>query len=309
MNSMILMAFTIMVGGVFLLLDLSPFDLIDDLSKLKPKKKESLKKRIEYLTKKRKRKGIKSMIQEAKMVLNATNKTDRFTGLLIGSLMMFVGGIYISIIMNNLFMIPVLSIGFALLPFWYVRIIAIRWRKELNSELETALSIITTSYLRSDSIITAIEENINYINPPVYDVFRIFLTQSKLINSNIKIALENLKSGIDSAVFHEWVDALIDCREDKNIKHTLVPIVSKLSDMRIVSGELDYLMYEPVKEFVSMAVLLVGNIPLMYMLNRDWYNTLMYTTVGKGVLAMSASALFISLGAIIRLTKPVEYRR
>jgi len=206
-------------------------------------------------------------------------------------------------------MIPVLSVGFALLPFWYVRIIAIRWRKELNSELETALSIITTSYLRSDSIITAIEENINYINPPVYDVFRIFLTQSKLINSNIKIALENLKSGIDSAVFHEWVDALIDCREDKNIKHTLVPIVSKLSDMRIVSGELDYLMYEPVKEFVSMAVLLVGNIPLMYMLNRDWYNTLMYTTVGKGVLAISASALFISLGAIIRLTKPVEYRR
>jgi len=309
MNSMILMAFTIMVVGAFLLLDLSPFDLIDDLSKLKPKRKESLKTRVEYLTKKRKKKGIKSMIQETKMVLNTTNKSDRFTGLLIGSLMMFVGGIYISIIMNNFFMIPVLSVGFALLPFWYVRIIAIRWRKELNSELETVLSIITTSYLRSDSIITAIEENINYINPPVYDVFRIFLTQSKLINSNIKIALENLKSGIDSAVFHEWVDALIDCREDKNIKHTLVPIVSKLSDMRIVSGELDYLMYEPVKEFVSMAVLLVGNIPLMYMLNRDWYNTLMYTTVGKGVLAISASALFISLGAIIRLTKPVEYRR
>lgn len=309
MDSMISMAFTIMVVGAFLLLDLSPFDLLDDLLKLKPRKKESLKTRVEYLTKKRKRKGIKSMIEETKMVLNATNRTDRFTGLIIGALIMFVGGIYISIIMNNLFMIPVLSVGFALLPFWYVRIIAIRWRKELNSELETALSIITTSYLRSDSIITAIEENINYINPPVYDVFRIFLTQSKLINSNIKIALENLKSGIDSAVFHEWVDALVDCREDKNIKHTLVPIVSKLSDMRIVSGELDYLMYEPVKEFVSMAVLLVGNIPLMYMLNRDWYNTLMYTTVGKGVLAMSASALFISLGAIIRLTKPVEYRR
>ena len=38
--------------------------------------------------------------------------------------------------------------------------------KELNAELETALSIITTSYLRSEDILSAFEENINYINPP-----------------------------------------------------------------------------------------------------------------------------------------------
>jgi len=211
--------------------------------------------------------------------------------------------------MDNMFLIPVLAIGFALLPFWYVKFTATKWKKALNNELETALSVITTSYMRSESIITAIDENIHYLNPPVHDVFKMFLTQTKLINSNVKIALEGLKAKIDSAVFHEWVDAVIDCQEDKNLKSTLAPIVSKLSDMRIVSAELDYLLYEPVKEFVSMAILLVGNIPLIYFLNRDWFNTLMFTDIGKFVLAICGIVIFISLAGVVSLSKPVEYKR
>ena len=37
----------------------------------------------------------------------------------------------------------------------------------MNNEIETGLSIITSSYLRSESMITAVEENIHYLNPPV----------------------------------------------------------------------------------------------------------------------------------------------
>lgn len=38
---------------------------------------------------------------------------------------------------------------------------------------------------------------------------------------------------------------MIVCQEDKTFKTTPTPIISKLSDVRIVSAELDYLMYEP----------------------------------------------------------------
>lgn len=47
--------------------------------------------------------------------------------------------------------------------------------------------------------------------------------------------------------------------------------------MRIVSADLDYLLYAPVKEFITMAVLLIGNIPLIYVLNKSWFQTLVYT--------------------------------
>jgi len=309
LKMMLLVAFMGMVMGLFLVLDISPYDFILALPKLKNTKEKSLALKIKELTSKKKKKGLKLLIDETKAILKATGKEAKFTMILITSFSLMVLGLFLSILMNNLFLIPVLAIGFSLLPFWYVRFTSIRWKKELNSELETALSIITTSYLRSESIITAIEENVDYINPPVQDVFKAFLTQTKLINANIKMALSGLKTKIESSVFHEWVDALIDCQEDKNIKSTLTPIVSKLSDMRIVSAELDYLLYEPIKEYVTMALLLIGNIPLMYFLNKDWYHTLMFTGIGKVVLAICGTVIFVSLAAVIKLSRPIEYKR
>ncbi len=175
--------------------------------------------------------------------------------------------------------------------------------------METALSIITTSYLRNESIITAVQENFSYLNPPIYNVFQSFLTQAKMINVNVKQALEDMKPKLNQYVFAEWVEAMIACQEDKTLKSTLQPIISKLSDMRNVTAELDYLMYEPLKEFITMALLLVANIPLIYFLNRNWYQVLVGTSMGKGILAVCAFVVVVSFAAVIRLTKPIEYKR
>ncbi len=309
MNTMIFIAFIGMSTGLFLILGMTPLSFVEETSKRFQKEDDSLLSRIQKVKGKRKKRGPSKLIEDTKVILEATNKSNQFTKIIIVSLCLMVLGAFSAVSMNNLFLVPVLTIGFSLIPFWYIKFTATRWKKELNNELETTLSIITTSYLRSESILTAIDENIEYIHPPVYDVFRAFLTQTRLINANMKRALENLKKEVDSAVFHEWVDAVIACQEDKNLKSTLTPIVSKLSDMRIVSGELDYLLYEPVKEFVTMAVLLVANIPLMYFLNRDWYNTLLYHTIGQVVLAFCATVLFVAIAGVVHLSKPVEYRR
>jgi hypothetical protein len=195
------------------------------------------------------------------------------------------------------------------LPFWYLIFTSHSYKKQMNAEMETALSIITTSYLRNESIITAVQENISYLNPPIYNVFQSFLTQSKMINVNVKQALEDMKPKLNHYVFAEWVEAMVACQEDKTLKSTLQPIISKLSDMRNVTAELDYLMYEPLKEFITMALLLVANIPLIYFLNRNWYQVLVGTAMGKGILAVCAFVVVVSFAAVIRLTKPIEYKR
>ena len=153
------------------------------------------------------------------------------------------------------------------------------YKKLMNNEIETGLSIITSSYLRSESMITAVEENIHYLNPPVADVFRGFLAETNMISADVKQALSNMKPKLDNYVFREWVDAAIACQDDKSLKSTLTPIIGKLSDMRIVAAELDYLLYEPFKEFITMAFLLIGNIPLLYFLNKDWYDVLVNAAV------------------------------
>lgn len=309
MSLLLFIAFIGMGMGGFVIFRIPPLEFADSIIKCFGRKDHSIKARIKAATKKKKVKGIRLIIQETKETLEATNKRSNFSILCIASLALFVGGIFVSIAMTNMFLIPVLAVGFALLPFWYVLFTASFYKKQLNSELETSLSVITASYLRTESIITAVDENITYLNPPVVDVFKGLLNQTRLINSNVRFAIEALKEKIKNDVFHEWCDALISCQEDKNLKSTLLPIVSKLSDVRSVTSELEYLLYEPMKEFITMAILLIGNIPLLYFLNRNWFNTLMFHPVGKMILAITGVVISVSLAGVIRLSKPIEYKR
>ena len=245
----------------------------------------------------------------SKEMMILTGRGGKFAALCALSLFLAAMGAVICIVIQNYFMLPVLAAGMGLVPFWYVLFTSHSYKKLMNNEIETGLSIITSSYLRSESMITAVEENIHYLNPPVADVFRGFLAETGMISADVKQALSNMKPKLDNYIFREWVDAAIACQDDKSLKSTLTPIIGKLSDMRIVAAELDYLMYEPFKEFITMAFLLVGNIPLLYFLNKDWYNVLVNTGFGKGILAVCLLVLLISFAAVIRLTKPVEYKR
>lgn len=309
MTFLIMLAFMGLVAGSFVLLGLSPLEFVQSLSRPIKSRKISIGKQIEEIRTPKKLRGIRKTIAEAKEILALTGKSGKFGTLCVLSLSLMTAGILLSALLDNYFMIPVAAVGMALLPFWYVLFTANAYKKQMNTELETALSIVTTSYLRNESILTSVEENLAYMNPPVADVFRDFLVQSKLISVNIKQALEAMKPRLDSHVFREWVDAMIACQEDRTMKSTLTPIISKLSDMRVVSAELDYMMYEPLKEFITMALLLLCNIPLIYFLNREWYSVLVHTGFGKAILAVCGGVVFVSLAAVIRLTKPIEYKR
>ena len=309
MAFLIILAFVGFLAGIFLLLNMSPFEFLENLTKSFSGRRKPLAKQIEEVNNPKELKGIRRTISETKEVLEMTGKSGKFAALCALSFFLMVVGILFCVLIGNYFMLPVLAVGMALIPFWYIMFTSHSYKKMMNSEIETALSVITTSYLRSESIITAVEENIEYLHPPVSDVFRSFLAQTSVISTDVKQALLNMKPKLKNYIFHEWIDAAVACQDDKTLKSTLTPIIEKLSDMRVVSAELDYMMYEPLKEFITMALLLVGNIPLLYFLNKDWYSTLMNTGVGQAILAVCVLTLFISFAAVVRLTKPVEYKR
>jgi hypothetical protein len=104
------------------------------------------------------------------------------------------------------------------------------------AELETALSVITTAYLRTENFQQAVEENVRYLHPPVQEVFQRFLMRIKHIDPDMDAALTDLKAAIDNEVWREWCDAVMACQTDRSLKSILTPIVSKLSDMRVVNA-------------------------------------------------------------------------
>lgn len=212
-------------------------------------------------------------------------------------------------LIDNVFLVPIFAISFCLLPFIYAKTAISYYDKHIEQELETALSIVTTSYIRSDDIVSAVRENFSYLKPPIKVIFKSFLGDATVISSDIKKALFKLKEKIDNQIFKEWVDTLIQCQEDRTIKDTLLPVVSKLTDLRIVNNELKTMLYEPRKEYFSMMAMVVGNIPLLYMLNKDWFYTLINALPGKIVSALCGVVILITAILMTKYTKPIEYRR
>ena len=309
MTAIQLLACAGLIVGAFLLLGLKPVEFTDNLFAFLLHPKSSIREDIKTSTGRRKVGPLRREIKDAQDVLEMTGRGSRFSLICAASLALFCMGGSFAILLGNFFMAPVLAVGFMFLPFWYVKLTANHYKRDVSSELETALSVVTTAYLRTEDIVTAVEENIGYLNPPVSKVFRDFLMQIKLVNPDVEAALKSMKGRIDNEVFREWCDALCDCQHDRSLKTTLTPIVAKLSDMRNVNAELEYMIAEPRKEFLIMVIFVVGNIPLMYLLNKDWYHVLMHTPLGQIILAITAAVIFVSAGFVVKLTRPIEYRR
>ena len=57
-----------------------------------------------------------------------------------------------------------------------------------------------------------------------------------------------------------------------------------------------------------MMFLVLCNIPLLYVLNKSWFETLIFTFPGKITLAICAAVILYSFTRIMQLSKPIEYK-
>lgn len=301
------------VSGTFLVLGLTPKEFAAGAAGIVRRgkagaKAKPLRKQLEI---KHKKSGniIRSLITDARAVILYGGMAGGMKRLAVLSGICAAVGITVAALLKNIYLVPSLGIGFASIPFIYLKITGYRIRHALNDELETALSIVTTTYIRCEDIVQAVLENIDYIGQPVKGTFQKFLVNARYINSNIPYLLEKMKDEINNEIFAEWVDVLITCQNDKNKKNILNDIVGKLSDVRIVSAELDNLMYAPVKEFISLVIMFCLLPVLLYFSYRDCFNILFYTGIGKITFSVCILVLVASMFGAVGATKPVEYRR
>ncbi len=308
MTIVYLLCFLLLAIGAVLVLGLTPERITEDMMRFASPKR-TLREKVLVLQGKKKSRKLTVELNRIRDALNATGKGSQFTLACATSLLGIIVGCVVAVAIGNPFLIPVFALGFALIPFGYAKRTINYYEKHIREELETALSIITTSYLRSDDIVTAVSENVEYLKPPVKDIFASFVAENKMITSNIKESLKHLKERVNNSIFGEWIDTLIACQEDRTLKDTLLPVVAKLTDVRIANNEIKGMLSAARIEYWMMTGMVIGNIPLLYVLNKDWYNALMYTTPGKIVLAVCATAILITALFMFKWTKPVEYKK
>lgn len=308
MTFVYLLCFLLSVAAVFLLFGLTPDRIANDLMVF-TSPEQTLRDKVLLAKGKKKSRKLTVALHRIRDALDATRKGGQFAVACAASVVLMIIGCVTAMAIGNPFLIPVFAMAFALIPFAFIKRTINYYNNHIKEELETALSIITTSYVRSDDIVTAVRENVQYLKPPVKDIFAGFLTEATMISSNLKQSIKNLKDKVDNQIFAEWVDTLIACQDDRTLKDTLMPVVAKLTDVRLVNNEIKGMLSAARIEYWMMSGMVVANIPLLYVLNKDWYNALMNTIAGKMVLAVCGMAILVTMLLMFRYTKPIEYRK
>ena len=308
MTALYITGFVLFVIAVIALLGLTPEQVNNDVS-LFFDKQETLKDKALTARGKKKKSKILLEIERMRRALQETGKEKQFSLACTAAMLLMIAGFIVSIAIDNMFLIPVLAVAFALIPFAYLAKTISIYETQVREEIETALSIITTSYVRSDNLISAVRENITYLKPPVKGIFESFLVEATVISPDIRMSIHNLKDKVKNSIFEEWCDTLISCQNDRTLKDTLMPVVSKLTDVRLVNNSLKTMLAETRREYWMMVAMVLANIPLLYCINKDWYDALMYTTIGKAVIAVCGVVIIITAIRMNKITKPVEYKR
>lgn len=303
-----LLSSALLVVAIIFLFNLTPEQITNDMLRI-ISPNQTLRDKVKIAQGKKRSRKLALELAYIKDALTVAGKNSKFSLVCTMSLVLLICGIALAVLVKNVFLIPVLAITLCMIPFLYAKNTIGYYNKHIEQEMETALSIISTSYIRNDNILSAVAENISYLKPPVREIFKAFLGDATAISSDIKTALENLKLKVDNEIFYEWCDTLIQCQDDRTLKDTLLPVVNKLTDVRIVNSELKTMLYTVRNEYFTMVALIVGNIPLLYLLNQDWYNTLTNTTPGKVTIALCGMVILITARLMFKYTRPIKYKR
>ena len=262
--------FLLITVGVIILLRLNPEKITDDLMRF-VSPKQTLREKVQTAKGKKRSRKLTVELNRIRDALEQTGKGGQFSIACAASVVLMILGCILAIMIDNAFLIPVFAIAFAMIPFAYAKRTVNYYDNHIKEELETSLSIITTSYVRTDDIVTAVKENMQHLKPPVKEIFAGFVAENMMISADIKQSIRHLKEKVSNSIFGEWCDTLIACQDDRTLKDTLMPIVSKLTDVRIVNNEIKGMLVAARTEYFMMAAMVVGNIPLLYFLNKDWY--------------------------------------
>lgn len=255
----------------------------------------------------KKKKGIRKDTAEIQEILEVTGQADKFDKVKTACVGFALIAGAICLIAGNPIFAPVAMLGSALIPYIYIKRVCNRYQKTIDETIEATLSIITNSYMRTEDIVIAVKENLSYIEPALKGHFEAFVAEVETVNPNVTIALNNLKYKISNPVFYDWCNRLIQCQTNRDLKNTLLPIIERMSDLRALRADLMAELVGPRNEAIAMAGLVFGNIPLLWLINKDWFNVLVDTFQGKCAVAIIVLIVLICGFRIWRLCQPLKY--
>lgn len=252
------MAFVFLVLAIILIGKLDTSAVKDMVTAIR-NRKPSLKK----LSEEKKKSKLSNFASNIITALETMNQIGNLYWLILLSFLLIIVGAFAGITFGNVWLSIALGIMLAMIPFIYVRLQYIDYKSLLIDELETSLSVITSSIERTGNIVSGFEENMLFIQKPLRNIFEQFLYS---VNHNIPVdrAIDTMKAKVNNKVFTDWCDTLKLVSKDRNMSGGLRPIVNRVTDIKIASSGAKNILQEANSEFISVMVLSVIFMILSY---------------------------------------------
>lgn len=297
----------VFVFGAFYGFDIDFAGVINKIGPKKAKKDIRLKDKIDILNNTVKPGFFKKQFVETSKCLEETGQGSKYKKIKMLSFVLAIVGGVVGFVLKNIILVPILIAIFASIPFIYVKSLSSKYRRQMAEDLESGLSLITTSYLRNENIVEAVRENIGNLPRSIRRTFEEFIFENEYITPNLNTALNNMKFKINHPIFHEWINALIQCSDNKDVKKILEPIINKFATLRTVQSDMDTAMASAKFEAIIMTVITIGIIPGIKLVNSEWYSILTETTQGKVAMCLAFIIVAFCGYKIVILSRPLEY--
>ena len=279
-------------AGLFILMDVRPRDVTDELKK--PFEREvNRKKRIRFITGK-KPSAVQRMMEEAVTMLDASGMGEQVSTYRNMAILMAVAGFLFGMVIDNILVSIVLGVGLAMTPLTIIRMRTADYKRMVNEKLEMAMSSVTNSYVATGNLLTAVENVLPMLPAPVNTIFQRFVADMQYVDGNAIRAIQHMREASDNWYWTEWCNALIQCQDDVSLNRTLSGIVERLSESRQIQLEVDTTLRKHMSDYVVTVLLVLGSIPLMGFMIPDWYSMLMDTFPGKITLAVVLATVLIT---------------
>lgn len=292
--------FVLLITGSCLMLELNPLKKKSRISLAKAAAKTKQKAVDERFSKLGPVERLNLEIKNTVMMSGSGIKTFWIFVALAGFLGIAAGKL---LFVNNL-LAATMGIVFLPLPYIVFKVRSRWYRRNQDELLENSMNLITNSYLSCNDIITAVNENLDKLD--IYQPFAEFVTDVTLIDSNLKRGLRRLELKIGNKYFSEWTDILVLAQEKSGDYRFILPaVVQSMNDAKRLQIEADTVMMNVWKEYFTSILLAFSIIPLLRWSNSAWFEILVSSAVGRGLIILMLAMTLVSAFITLKINKPL----
>lgn len=293
-------------AGLLLFFRVNPVTLVKHVFATGESNPQNIQELILAANGKKKTRPFSKAFEQMKKVLTLTDRAEQYQKYCGFALACAIVGVVVAIALDNLLLLPLLAAFGLLTPPLYIFVTAAPYAKRINTQAGTAISMVTSTYIRTENLPLSVKSNLPIMRGPIKKVFTKFWTQTEYVSADVEKSIQDMSGEFQNDTFREWCKVMELCQHDRSQIGMLQPLLNKQHNIEIVQIAIDSDAPSQLKDCRSIALLVLASYGLLAVYNVNCLLYMFTTIPGKVVTAGVIACLFFLLYRVVDVLKPIR---